>query len=162
MEMWLWIDNLHIQRQFEDNKREFLTIEKKIFSSLLLALKVYDEQYLQFLVPRYPNSSPLQNIVSCILLLPRVPFTGKEIMDAEYERDNIHMLVLSGIEFIFFTATNVGLNFGSLLEAVLLIQGCFSGCWAGLLAQHQGLFCSSPHATIEEAGVRYSQDSCTG
>lgn len=59
MEMWLWIDNLHIQRQFEDNKREFLTIGKEIFSSLLSALQAYDEQYLQFPVPRYPDLNPL-------------------------------------------------------------------------------------------------------
>lgn len=59
MEIWLWIDNLHIQRQFEDDTREFLTTEKEIFSNLLPALQVYDEQYLEFLIPSYPDWSLL-------------------------------------------------------------------------------------------------------
>jgi len=37
----------------------------------------------------------------------------------------------------------MGLCSGFVLEAVLVMQGCFGYRWAGL-AQSQGLFCSSP------------------
>ena len=42
------------------------------------------------------------------------------------------VLVLGGIEIIFFTAASMGLCFGFVLETVLITQGCFSSCWAGL------------------------------
>jgi len=33
---------------------------------------------------------------------------------------------------------------GFIIKTVLITQGCYSYCWA-VLAQHQGLFCSSHH-----------------
>lgn len=66
MEIWLWIDNLHIQGQFEDNTGEFLTTEKQIFSNLLSALQADDERYLEFLILSYPNWSPFY--ILCFLL----------------------------------------------------------------------------------------------
>ena len=62
-----------------------------------------------------------------------------------------NMLVLSGTELIFFLVASMGLCFGFVLKTVFIIQGCFSYCWA-VLTQSQGLFCSSPHPTSEEAG----------
>ena len=38
------------------------------------------------------------------------------------------VLVLAGIELIFFRVAGVGLRFGFVLETVLVIQGCFSYC----------------------------------
>lgn len=38
------------------------------------------------------------------------------------------LLVLAGIRLIFFTEAHMGLWFGFLLEAVLIIQGCFHYC----------------------------------
>lgn len=56
-------------------------------------------------------------------------------------------------ELIFFPAPGTGLCFGLVLKRVLMtIQRCFQYCWA-VLTQSQGLFCSSPHSTSEEAGV---------
>jgi len=56
------------------------------------------------------------------------------------------MLVLAGVELIFFIAASMELCCGFVLETVLIIQGCFSYCWAAL-KQTQGLFCSSRHPT---------------
>ena len=38
------------------------------------------------------------------------------------------VLVLAGIELIFFIVAGMGLRFGFVLETVLTIQGCFSYC----------------------------------
>lgn len=48
----------------------------------------------------------------------------------------------SGTESIFLTVA--GLWFGFVLKAVLITQGWFNSCWAGL-AQSQELFCLSAH-----------------
>ena len=61
------------------------------------------------------------------------------------------MLVLAGIELIFFIVAGMGLRFGFVLKTVLITQGCFHYCRA-VLTQSQGLFCVSPHPTSEEAG----------
>lgn len=50
------------------------------------------------------------------------------------------------LELIFFTADSMGLCFGLVLEKVLITQGWFSYCWAGL-TQGQG-----PSCTREWAG----------
>ena len=52
------------------------------------------------------------------------------------------VLVLAGIELIFFTVASMELCFGFLLKTVLIILGCFSYCWA-VLTHSQGLFCFS-------------------
>ena len=62
------------------------------------------------------------------------------------------VLVLAGIELIFFVVACMGLCFGFVLQTVLMIQGCFSYCWA-VLTQHQGLFCFSPHSPASRLGV---------
>ena len=61
------------------------------------------------------------------------------------------VLVLAGIELIFFTVASMGLHFGFALETVLIIQRCFPYCWA-VLTQSQGLSCFSHHPASEEAG----------
>ena len=61
------------------------------------------------------------------------------------------VLVLAGIELIFFIVASTGLCFGFVLKTVLIIQGCFHYCRA-VLTQSQGLFCFSPHPTSEKAG----------
>ena len=61
------------------------------------------------------------------------------------------VLVLAGTELIFFIVANMGLCFGFVLKTVLIIQECFSYCWA-VLTQSQGLCCFSHHPTSEEAG----------
>ena len=38
------------------------------------------------------------------------------------------MLVLAGIELIFFSVAGMGLCSGFVLETVLMIQGCFCYC----------------------------------
>jgi len=60
------------------------------------------------------------------------------------------VLVLAGVELIFFIVAIMGLCFGFVLETVLVIQGCFSYCRAGL-TQSQGRFCYSAHPTGERA-----------
>jgi len=45
----------------------------------------------------------------------------------------------------------MGLCFGFVLITAMIAQWCFYYCWA-VLTQRQGLFCSSPHTTSEEAG----------
>lgn len=76
---------------------------------------------------------------------------------------NIYLLelVLARIELIFSEQLA---QFGFLLETVLTTQRCFSYSWAEL-TQIQGLFCSCPHPTSEDAegaqGARkeHSQES---
>jgi len=63
----------------------------------------------------------------------------------------LFVLVLAGIELIFFPVASTGLCFRFVLETALIIQGCFCYCWAEL-AQSQGPSCSSPHPTSEQAG----------
>lgn len=53
------------------------------------------------------------------------------------------MLLMAGLEFIFFTVPSMGQCFGFVLEAVLVMQGSFPSGWAEL-AQSQGLFCFPP------------------
>jgi len=60
-------------------------------------------------------------------------------------------LVLAQVELIFFIVASVRLCFGFVLNAVLIIQGCFHYCRA-VLTQSQGLFCFSPRPISEEAG----------
>ena len=38
------------------------------------------------------------------------------------------VLVLAGVELIFFAVAGMGLCFGFVLKTVLVIQGCFSYC----------------------------------
>ena len=40
----------------------------------------------------------------------------------------ISVLVLAGIELIFFTVASMGLCFGFVLKTVLITQGCFIYC----------------------------------
>ena len=51
-------------------------------------------------------------------------------MDRELEGIFLYasVLVLSGVELIFFTVADRGLCFGFVLKIVLIIQGCFSYC----------------------------------
>ena len=42
--------------------------------------------------------------------------------------EEITVLVLAGIELIFFIVVSMGLCFGSVLETVLMTQGCFRYC----------------------------------
>lgn len=58
---------------------------------------------------------------------------------------------MSGREFIYFTVAGRGLCFGFVLRTVLVTQGCFHYCWAGLV-QYQGLCCFSPHSTLKWVG----------
>lgn len=59
------------------------------------------------------------------------------------------MLVLVGIELIFFAVAGMGLCLGFVLETVLVTQGCF--CYRCTeLAQTWGF--SVPHPTSEWAG----------
>ena len=39
-----------------------------------------------------------------------------------------NVLVLAGIELIFFTVASMGLCFGFVLETVLITEGCFRSC----------------------------------
>lgn len=54
----------------------------------------------------------------------------------------VPVLVLAGAQLVFSTIVGVWL-FCICAGAVLIIQKCFSYCWE-VLAQHQGLLCSSP------------------
>lgn len=72
------------------------------------------------------------------------------------------MLVLLGIEWILFVVAGVGLCFGFVLEAVLIIQGCFVRAEQGL---HRAKTFSAPQPMVQEAGGAWeagrghSQDS---
>ena len=44
------------------------------------------------------------------------------------EANLLAVLVLAGIELIFFIVASMGLCFGFVLETVLITQGCFSYC----------------------------------
>ena len=79
----------------------------------------------------------VRNFVSCSWKLQGMLYTSA--------------LVLAGIELIFFVVANMVLCFGFVLEAVLVIQGCFPYCWA-VITQSQGLFCFSPQPTSERLG----------
>lgn len=57
------------------------------------------------------------------------------------------MLLLAGIEWVFFRVIRMGLWFGFVLRRVLIVQGIFL---AGL-AWSQDLFCSSFHSISEWA-----------
>ena len=59
------------------------------------------------------------------------------------------MLVLPGLELIFFTVASVGPCSGFVLEAVLITEGCFSPAEQGL---HGAKGISAPHPTSEQAG----------
>jgi len=58
------------------------------------------------------------------------------------------VLVLAGIELIFFIVASMGLCFGFVLKTVLITEGCVSSCWA-VLTQSQAPFGSSPCPTSE-------------
>lgn len=58
------------------------------------------------------------------------------------------VLVLYGIELIFFIVACMVLCFGYVMKTVLVTHQFFSYCWAKL-TQHQGLFCFS-HCPISE------------
>jgi len=58
------------------------------------------------------------------------------------------VLVLGGLQLIFFIAASMRLCFGFLLKTVLIVQGCFRYCWA-VLTQSQGFFWSSHNPTSE-------------
>lgn len=62
------------------------------------------------------------------------------------------LLILAGIELIFFTAAGMGQCFGFLLKAVLIDNEEMLSYCRATLAQNQGLFCSTHHPTSEEAG----------
>ena len=64
----------------------------------------------------------------------------------------VAVLVLAGIELNYFIVVCMGLCFGFVLKTVLIMQWCFSYCWA-LLTQHWGLFCSSHCPAREYARV---------
>lgn len=56
-------------------------------------------------------------------------------MDAEHteklkskEKEDPRLLVLTGVELVFFIAASVGLCFGFLAEALVTTQVCFSYC----------------------------------
>ena len=49
------------------------------------------------------------------------------------------VLVLAGIELIFFRVARMGLCFGFVLKTVLITQGCFHYHWA-VLTPNQGFF----------------------
>jgi len=74
------------------------------------------------------------------------------------------VLVLAGVELIFFVVAGTGLYFGFVLETVWITAGCLSDCWA-VLTQSQGPSCSSRCPTSEEgggaegAGGTHSRDS---
>jgi len=40
----------------------------------------------------------------------------------------VYVLVLAGVELIFFIGASAGLCFGFVLKTVLIIQGCFTYC----------------------------------
>jgi len=74
------------------------------------------------------------------------------------------VLVLGGVELIFFTVASVGLCFGFVLKTVSITQGR-SSYHGVVLTQHPGLFCPSTHPTndqtggVPEAGRGHSWDS---
>ena len=45
-------------------------------------------------------------------------------------QDETPVLVLAGVELMFFTVASMGLCFGFVLKTVLIIQRCFSYCSA--------------------------------
>jgi len=63
----------------------------------------------------------------------------------------VFVLVLAGIELIFFLVAGIGLCFGLVLETVLVTQRCFGHCWA-VLTQSSGPSCPSHRPTGEWAG----------
>ena len=73
------------------------------------------------------------------------------------------MLVLTGMEFIFFIVTSMRLYFGFVLETVLIIQGCFCCCWAVLTESRPLLLLTPPHQRVgwgaQEVGRGHSWDS---
>ena len=75
----------------------------------------------------------------------------------------ILVMVLAGIEIIFFTVAGIVLCFGFSMRIMLITHRCFSCCWA-VFTLNQGL--SSSHALpaekvgdAQEAGKGHSQDS---
>lgn len=68
------------------------------------------------------------------------------------------MLLLTGVELIFFIVSRVGLSFRFVLERVLITQGCFHYC------KHSVKAFLAPYTTNEESegaqglGAGHSQD----
>lgn len=63
----------------------------------------------------------------------------------------LSVLVLTGVNLVFFTVAGVRPCFGFVLETVVITRECFPYCWAGFM-QSQGLFLLSPHPTNEQLG----------
>ena len=93
-----------------------------------------------------------------------LPLLGYRIQPPPNNYIFLTVLVLDGLKLIFFIVACTVLCFGFVTKTVLITHQCLSYCWA-LLAQHQGLFCSSPHPTskqaggAQEVGRRHSRDS---
>lgn len=68
----------------------------------------------------------------------------------------LSVLVLAGIESIFFIVAGMELCLGFVLEALI-----FYYCWA-ILAQSQGPFCLSAHSTNEESGTQQTWGDIEG
>ena len=58
------------------------------------------------------------------------------------------VLVLAGIELIFFIVASVGLRFGFVLETALVIQACFHYCRAVLRESGPFLLLTPPHQQV--------------
>lgn len=72
----------------------------------------------------------------------------------EYEQ----VLVLAGVEFVFFIVAHIMIYFGFVTRTVITHR-CLSYCWA-VLAQHQGLFCFLRCPGSKDAGG--AQETETG
>lgn len=73
-------------------------------------------------------------------------------------------MVRTGIELFFFLVAGMALCFAFRMRIILILQGCFSCCWAVLMLS-QGPFCSSCCPVSKKAGgckkarKRHNQDS---
>lgn len=60
-------------------------------------------------------------------------------------------MVRTGIELFFFLVAGMALCFAFRMRIILILQGCFSCCWAVLMLS-QGPFCSSCCPVSKKAG----------
>jgi len=59
---------------------------------------------------------------------PKINIKGKHYTLSLSMLFNLIVLILDGIELIFFTVAGKGLRFGFVLETMLITHGCFSYC----------------------------------
>jgi len=90
-----------------------------------------------------------QHVCPCIIpASPTCFFLTKEDLVYVAPISYTNVLVLDGVELIFFIVASMRLCFGFVLKRVLITQGCFCYRWAALTESRLFLLLTWPHQRV--------------